>query len=343
MLGRLILDLEGTQMSLHEEGLLQSPHVGGIIFFSRNYESPEQLHQLIRHIRSVRPDILLTLDQEGGRVQRFIKGFSRLPGLQQIGDLIDTQGLAVAQQSAWHIGWLMAAELLSVGIDCSFAPVVDLHNSRCPAIAGRAFSQVPEQVIKLASHYIAGMQSAGMAATLKHFPGHGVVDSDSHIELPVSELTLADLEASALKPFQQLASSCQAIMAGHLLFPQIDNSNVGYSSFWLRSVLRQRIGFRGLIISDDLSMKGAEGSDSYQQRATKALNAGCDLILVCNNPAMAAALLRYLEQTPMEADKELALRFDAMRGRWPDSQSLHTLEVFQKAQSYLDNVSSSSI
>ena len=348
---RLILDIQGTGLTHDEREQLSNSAIGGVIFFARNYRNRDQLLNLINSIKSVRPDILLTVDQEGGRVQRFQQDFMRLPALQQIGRYAQQQGWQEGEQCAWHMGWLMAAELIATGIDCSFAPVVDTDTNYCSVIADRAFSDDPQHVIHLTKSYIDGMNSAGMAATLKHFPGHGVVEADSHLQLPVSDLSLEQLAKSALKPFQQLSLNSQAVMVGHLLFPQIDAEVVGYSQYWLNDILRKQLNFDGLIFSDDLSMKGADqdGQLNMAKRAQKALDAGCDMILVCNNPKAATEVIHWLNsdecaESQTDSEESFKQRFERMRhqstiengnleGRYKQcseySQALYYLEQLQ--------------
>ena len=338
---RLIIDVQGLKLTEQESLLLENDAIGGLIFFSRNYQDKQQLTSLIESIKAIRPDILLTVDQEGGRVQRFKQDFSLLPALQLIGDYAKQHELKESESCAWHLGWLMAAELISIGIDCSYAPVVDVDSDYCSVIANRAFGNDATLVTQLARAYINGMNSAGMAATLKHFPGHGVVTADSHLELPVCELSLAQVKASALVPFQELLTTAQAVMVGHLLFPKIDPNVVGYSDYWLNTILRDEIGFDGLIFSDDLSMKGAEsGQLTIIQRAQMALNAGCDMILICNDPNAANLAIEWLNKDRLTINstsdsEKFNARFQSMLGRAAFKEDYKSLGYYHQSQHYL--------
>lgn len=294
-LGPLILDLEGTALTVDEQALLAHPLVGGVILFARNIASYAQLQELIAAIRAVSPNNIICVDQEGGRVQRCRDGFTRLPPMQVFHDL-HCQSPAQAEQFAEDCGWLLAAEVIAAGFDFSFAPVLDVDDSHCSVIGDRAFSHEPDRVTTLAGAFIRGMHDAGMAVTGKHFPGHGSVVADSHLELPVDSRSWADIQAHDLKPFTELANELDAVMPAHILFDQVDDEPVGFSSRWLLGVLRKQLGFQGVIFSDDLTMEGASVAGSYPQRAQKALQAGCDAVLVCNNRQGALSVLTYLEQ-----------------------------------------------
>lgn len=290
----LMLDIESTVLSAQDRELLAHPVTGGLIFFSRNYVDRDQLCELVESVRSVRPDILIAVDQEGGRVQRFRDGFTRLPPMAALARQ-HQQDPVGAVRSARELGWLMAAELVQCGIDISFAPVLDLDYGQSSVIGDRSFGATPAQVTALAGAFIEGMQSAGMAATGKHFPGHGHVRADSHLELPVDERTLAEIEAADLVPFKALAGQLQGIMPAHVVYQQVDDQPAGFSRFWLEDVLRQRLGFSGVIFSDDLAMAGAAMAGDYPARAAAALDAGCDMVLVCNDRPGALEVIKYLE------------------------------------------------
>jgi len=282
-LGAVMLDLEGLSLTENETDLLQHPSVGGVIFFARNFESVTQIQTLVESIRTVRPELLLAVDQEGGRVQRFKQGFTRIPAMQQFLPLY-RKNAEKTQELVKDCAWLMAKELLAVGIDFSFAPVLDLDSAYCSVIADRSFSSRPDEATALAGAWIRGMQDAGMATTGKHFPGHGGVSADSHLELPIDERRLDTLKGHDLLPFKALLENLNAIMPAHIVFPAVDSDHsVGFSPIWLQDILRNELGFEGVIFSDDLTMQGAASVGSYAQRATLALEAGCDMLLVCNN------------------------------------------------------------
>lgn len=307
----LMLDLVGTQLTDEEAILLQQPEVGGLILFSRNYVNPAQLNQLMHSIRALRADLIVAVDQEGGRVQRFREGFTALPPMANLAKkyLDNAENACVL---AKELGWLMAIELRAYDIDISFAPVLDIDWQRSSVIGDRAFSSDPAALIDLASAFMQGMHEAGMAATGKHFPGHGWVAADSHLELPVDQRSESILDASDILPFKALIKNgLNAIMPAHVVYSQIDPQPAGFSSFWLREKLRGQLGFNGVIFSDDLTMEGASLAGSYPERCQRALNAGCDMVLVCNQPAAAKDVLAWLKKQKPEVNARIA----SMRGQ----------------------------
>ena len=313
----LMLDIEGTQLSAEDRELLAHPATGGLIFFARNYEDPTQLRSLVDQVRQVRPEILIAVDQEGGRVQRFRQGFTRLPAMAELSHRYAADA-AAAEREARLLGALMASELLTCGVDISFAPVLDLDFGHSSVIGDRSFGATAEQVVALAGAFIAGMRQAGMAATGKHFPGHGHVAADSHLELPVDERALDEIRAADLVPFSALASTLDGIMPAHVVYSQVDEKPAGFSSFWLQQVLRRELGFDGVIFSDDLAMAGAACAGGYPQRAAAALDAGCDMILVCNDRAGALETLAYLESRSQAEALVPASKLLARQGAVPD-------------------------
>lgn len=304
-LGPLMLDLEAAQLQSDEVELVKSPHVGGVILFSRNFESIPQLLGLIREIRDYRPELLLAVDQEGGRVQRFKEGFTRLPPMQTF-----YQGYCQFPEDTLlfveDCGWLMAAELLACELDFSFAPVLDLDAEHCKVIADRAFADDPVAVSALAGAFIRGMHDAGMAATGKHFPGHGSVSGDSHMLLPIDTRSMEEIQVRDMQPFSNLSDELDGIMPAHIQFLKIDQQPVGFSRIWLQEMLRKKLNFKGVIFSDDLSMEGATGAGSYAERASLALSAGCDMVLACNNRIGALDILQWLEKTDYEPSPRLS-------------------------------------
>ncbi|MCC1496274.1 beta-N-acetylhexosaminidase [Alcanivorax sp. 1008] len=292
-----MLDVAGQSLTHEDRELLRHPGTGALILFSRNYASPAQLSELVTEIRTESPDILIAVDQEGGRVQRFREGFSRIPPMRCLGALYDRDADAALAASR-EMGLLMAAELIPHGIDISFAPVLDLDFGASSVIGDRSFHAHADAVVALVAAFIDGMAAAGMAATGKHFPGHGFVQGDSHLELPVDHRSLDEIRAQDMVPFIKLADSLAGMMLAHIVYDQVDAEPAGFSRFWLQNILRGELGYRGLIFSDDLSMEGAAAAGSYAQRAAVALDAGCDMVLVCNNRAGAIDVLRYLEQRP---------------------------------------------
>lgn len=319
-LGALMLDLEGLELAEAEKDLLRHPHVGGVILFARNFRDVAQVTALVRSIRAVRPGLILAVDQEGGRVQRFREGFVKLPPMKVFGDLYATDP-DTARQRAYQCGWLMAAEVLATGVDISFAPILDVDCGISQVIGDRAFHADPQVAVKLLREFIRGMHDAGMAATGKHFPGHGSVAADSHVALPIDERSWAEIEAHDLVPFAALARELQGIMPAHVIYPRVDPHPAGFSPFWLQDILRQRLGFDGVIFSDDLSMEGAVATGSFSDRANAALDAGCDMVLVCNHRVGALEVLQALEKRGQFPEQR---RFEALRGRFrQDWNSLH--------------------
>lgn len=310
-LGPLMLDLEGTELLPYERQRLQHPAVGGVILFARNIDRPEQVRALIASMRAVRPELILAVDQEGGRVQRVKQGVTALPPLARLGERFEKDP-AAALRSAREWGWLMAVEMLGLGFDISFAPVLDLDSGRSAVIGNRALHADPAVVVALAEAYIAGMHEAGMAATGKHFPGHGWVEADSHHAIPVDERTWTDIESRDLRPFAQLAGQLDAVMPAHVIYSRVDAQPAGFSRHWLQTLLRTQLQFDGVIFSDDLSMEGASVAGDYGQRARAALDAGCDMVLVCNHPAGAQAVIEYLERHPPAVNQA---RLQRMRAR----------------------------
>lgn len=295
-LGPLMLDLGADTISAPERKLLQSPHVGGVILFSRNFTSVESLVALINEIHALRhPKLLVAIDQEGGRVQRLRDGFTQLPAINLLGKLYEKDSHHACELSELT-GWLMAAELRSIGIDFSFAPILDLNHGVSQVIGDRAFHKDPDVVSILASRYIHGMKSAGMQAVGKHFPGHGAVVADSHIDLPTDSRNYQDILMQDLVPFQRMIDHGLAgIMSAHVIYEKVDNNVATYSEKWLNRVLRQQLEFKGVIFSDDLSMKAADCSSDYVLRTQKALQAGCDMVLICNACEQACEVAEKLE------------------------------------------------
>ena len=287
-----MLDLVGPEINPEERDMLKHPLVGGVILFSRNYESPEQLQHLVSEIHDLRePHLFVAVDHEGGRVQRFRKGFSELPPAAVFGKIYDDDRKR-AKHLAETCGWLMAAELRALGIDFSFAPVLDLDFGVSTVIADRAFHRKPDAVADLAQSYMLGMRRAGMVATGKHFPGHGAIAADSHIDMPVDKREFDDIYRHDVVPFSKLIrAGLGAIMPAHVIYPAVDENPACFSSLWLKEVLRKRLGFQGVIFSDDLTMKGAHIMGDIVERGIAAMVAGCDMILVCNHPKEAIQLI----------------------------------------------------
>lgn len=322
-MGPLMLDVQGFELEAEEREILQHPTVGGVILFARNYHDRSQLSALVKSIRqAAAKPLLIAVDHEGGRVQRFRDGFSRIPPMGTLAKAGNE-----ASSLATECGWLMAAELLALDIDLSFAPVLDLERGS-NVIGDRSFSDDPEQVIQLSSAFIDGMHQAGMKATGKHFPGHGSVRADSHLESPKDHRSWGEIEANDLIPFSKLiaAGKLDALMPAHVIYTELDDRPAGFSRFWLQDILRGRFGFKGVIFSDDLTMEGAAVVGGYPERAQAALYAGCDMLLACNNRSGAVAILDGLKDPPhSQADQLLSQN----SGDW---SRLIATERWKKAQ-----------
>lgn len=283
-LGPVMLDVEGLSLSPADRDLLREPAVGGVILFSRNFESVGQLADLVAEIRALRsPPLLVAVDHEGGRVQRFRDGFTAIPPMRRIGREYDHDA-ASGRRAAREAGWLIASELRAMGIDLCFAPCVDLDRGVSDIIGDRAFHRDPEAVATLAGDFARGLRSAGMAAVAKHFPGHGSVIADSHLQLPVDRRDYGQI-LDDMRPYERLVgnSAVAGVMLAHIVYEQVDAQPAGFSACWIERELRSRLGFGGAVFCDDLSMKATRGYGSMAERARLALDAGCDMILVCND------------------------------------------------------------
>jgi beta-N-acetylhexosaminidase len=332
MIGALMLDIAGTTLSKEDIELLQAPQVGGVILFARNIESAQQVRALTDHMRQVRPDILIAVDQEGGRVQRLKQGFTLLPAMGRFGELYKNEperALALAEDC----GWLMATEVLAVGIDFSFAPVLDI-NAISDVIGDRAFANNIDDIIPLASAFLTGMKRAGMASTGKHFPGHGSVKADSHVAAAIDSRSFDEIQANDMQSFVQLQPQLDALMPAHVIYDQIDPNPAGFSAFWIQNVLREQLGFDGVLFSDDLSMQAACVAGGADARIQAALNAGCDMGLVCNDRAAACIALEGIQNLPLPNQ----VRLERMRGHIPNIQVGEELELGTEWQSVRERI-----
>lgn len=314
-LGPVMLGIAGKELTNIEREMLMHPLTGGVILFSRNYENPEQMALLVSEIHRLRdPQLLVAVDHEGGRVQRFKSGFTLLPAVHKLGSIYEKDSRQ-AKTLAELTGWLMAIELRSIGVDFSFAPVLDLDRGVSQVIGDRAFHASPDVVADLAHEYMRGMHRAGMAATGKHFPGHGGVIEDSHFDMAIDERRYEDLLVEDLVPFERMINyGLEAIMVAHVIYKNIDSNLAGFSSFWLQEILRNRLGFQGVIFSDDLEMEGAGVVENISDRALHAIDAGCDVVMVCQETE---AMEQVLDGVKDWHNPVSSLRLARMHGHKP--------------------------
>jgi len=292
-IGPIMIDITGTTLSQYDKEKIAHPNTGAVILFARNYETPEQVAELNQQIKAARKgEILIAVDQEGGRVQRCQTGFTRLP---------PAAAYAEQPELTEGAGWLMAVELLALGFDFSFAPVLDIDAGISEIIGNRSFSQNTQQACELTSAFRTGMRRAGMSAIGKHFPGHGAVALDSHLTLPIDERDFEVIYQKDVLPFKRLIQEgLEGIMPAHVVYPAIDELPAGFSPVWINDILRQRLGFNGVVFSDDISMEGAASVGGFEDRSKLAQHAGCDMVLVCNNEKAAEEVL---ESTRIESNR----------------------------------------
>ena len=312
--GRLMIDIQGTSLSHADIELINNNQVGGLILFERNFHSKEQIFDLCSEIKGIKRNILISVDQEGGRVQRFKSGFTKLPSMQVLSDYAaSNSNINIFKE----VGWLMAAELIAVGIDISFAPVLDVDRNTSSIIGNRSFSDIPSHVSSIAKEFISGMNEAGMQATGKHFPGHGGIFEDSHLLQPQDKRSLDELIKHDLIPFMDLKDDIGGIMCAHILFPEVDVLSAGFSPFWIKEILRNRIGFKGVVFSDDLTMKGA-GEYSYAERVNLSLSAGCDMVLICNSRDGVTEAITHMEQNNIGGSNVVPSMLSHSKILWED-------------------------
>ena len=311
-LGPVVLDPVGPALTDEDVRRLRHPAVGGVILFARNFESPAQLQALTHDIRALRePQLLIGVDHEGGRVQRFKEGFTTLPPMRALGQLWDRDreaGRAAAQAAGYVIG----AELAAHGLDFSFTPVLDLDYGASSVIGDRALHYDPLAVGALGAALVRGLAEGGMSAVGKHFPGHGYAIADSHVTVPVDDRPLADIVRKDLVPYgPAIQAGLAGVMPAHVIYTKVDAEPAGYSRVWLQDVLRGRLAFKGLVFSDDLSMEGAGTAGGVAERARAALHAGCDMVLLCGDPEGQDRLLQSLPELASGS----AARTEQMRHR----------------------------
>jgi beta-N-acetylhexosaminidase len=329
-----MLDIEGVTLTPADRELLREPAVGGIILFTRNYESPDQIADLVAEIRALRsPPLLVAVDHEGGRVQRFRDGFSPIPAMRHLGLEFDNDE-HTATGLARQAGWLIASELRAAGIDLCFAPCVDLDWGVSEVIGDRAFHKNAHVVGELAAAFSRGLRSAGMAAVAKHFPGHGAVVADSHLQLPVDRREYGDV-LDDMRPYEKLVGNGQiaGVMLAHVVYREMDDMPAGFSQFWIGRELRLRLGFDGAVFCDDLSMQATSAYGSMRRRTKRALDAGCDMVLICNDRRLAVQAVQALN----EYSNPLSLvRLARLHGTGHElRESLRASELWQQANSAL--------
>ncbi len=312
-LGAVMLDIEGHEITDEERERLIHPNTGGVILFSRNFHSVEQIMSLCSEIHSLRnPPLLVAVDHEGGRVQRFREGFTRISPMRELGRIWDTHP-SQARHLAKMAGFVIASELRACGIDFSFTPVLDIDYGRSSVIGDRAFHSDTEAIATLAHSLMIGLKEGGMASVGKHFPGHGHVAADSHVALPIDDRTFDEIMENDVVPFRQAIDfGLAAVMPAHVIYPEVDSAPAGFSKVWLKDILRGELSFEGVIFSDDLSMEGAKAGGGIVERAEAALHAGCDMVLVCND---AVSANRLLEGLKWEMPALSMLRLARMHGR----------------------------
>lgn len=330
-LGPVVVDPVGSVLNDDDRRRMLHPAAGGVILFARNFENAVQLQALTEEIHSLRePSLLIGVDHEGGRVQRFRDSFTALPAMRMLGGLWDRDREA-GRAAARAAGYIIAAELAAHGLDFSFTPVLDLDYGTSAVIGDRALHFDPHAVGALAAALIRGLGDGGMAAVGKHFPGHGYAAADSHVAIPIDNRSLAEILRKDLAPYgPAIAAGLAGVMPAHVVYPRVDPEPAGYSRVWLKDVLRGRLGFAGLIFSDDLSMAGASGAGDHAARARAALHAGCDMVLLCNDPEAAERLLRGLEGQALPAPE----RLERMRRRG-GGRDLRKSVAFRQAQEAL--------
>jgi len=298
-----MLDIAGTDLSDEDTNLISNKHVGGLILFSRNFESYEQLKSLIQQVKSIKHNILIAVDQEGGRVQRFDGDFTCIPSMNKIASFArKNKDYKIFKE----VGWLISSELLSAGVDINFTPVLDIDDNNQSIIGDRSFSDDIDEIVKCSSYLIDGMHEAGMKSTGKHFPGHGSVYEDSHLELPVDQKKLKYLLEHEILPYIALKNKLDAVMCAHILFQNVDSEIPSFSNKWIKNILKKRLGYQGIVFSDDLSMAGA-GKDNSIAKYLKSIDAGCDMAIICNDREGVIKILDFLNENNFDLNNRLSI------------------------------------
>ncbi len=315
-----MIDINGKNLSEEDKFLISNKHVGGLILFSRNFESFEQLKGLIREVNSIKENIVIAVDQEGGRVQRFKNEFFEIPSMQEISRFAKEND---DKEIFTDLAWLISSELIAAGVDINFAPVLDIDDKTSSIIGDRSFSNKVLEVIEFTSKYIDGMHEAGMKSTGKHFPGHGGVYEDSHLQLPVDKRTMEDLIISDIRPYIELRDKLDVVMCAHILFPEIDSNIPSFSKIWIEDILKNELNYQGLILSDDLSMEGA-GEEDCSIKTRNALQAGCDMAIICNNRNNVKTVLNFLDDIKIDPISDISRMKKRKQVDW------HNLQINQR-------------
>lgn len=323
-------DIKGLSLDEVEIQMLQNPNIGGIILFGRNYQSKKKLINLIQQIRNIKPNILIAVDHEGGRVQRFKDvGWTRIPAMAKLGEVY-LNDEKLAKKMSYACGIVLASELLEVGIDFSFTPVLDINYENSSVIGDRAFSNNAKTICELSSKLISGMAFAGMKCVAKHFPGHGFVAADSHLELPIDNRSIDEINID-ISVFKHVINQTDAIMPAHIIYSQIDDKPVCFSQIWLQDILRKKLGFKGVIFSDDMSMGGAKFAGNITQKVQSSINAGSDIVLICNNPK---DVLKVIENDFGTSTKPYSMQSKKVA----NYDKTHFLNTVKSINNYLDLV-----
>lgn len=312
LFGTVMCDIEDVCLTDQDKILISNKYIGGIILFSRNYESHEQLKNLIDEIFSIKENIIIAVDQEGGRVQRFADEFTKIPSMQKITYFAkENTNYKIFKE----IGWLISKELLSAGVDINFAPVLDINEKKSCVIGDRSFSKDVDEIIECASCLIDGMHEAGMMSTGKHFPGHGGVLEDSHFESSIDNKKLEDLINHEIKPYISLSNKLDAIMCAHIMFPNIDSEIPSFSNIWIKNILKDRLKYNGIVFSDDLSMIGS-GQESCIIKTKKSFEAGCDMVIICNDRKEVINVLNFLNENKYDLSEKLFIMKKKEDANW---------------------------
>tara|TARA_B100000963_G_C22592597_1_gene656256 strand:+ start:609 stop:1619 length:1011 start_codon:yes stop_codon:yes gene_type:complete len=323
--GRLMVDIDGTNLSDEDKILIANKHIGGLILFKRNFDSYDQICDLVNEIHNVKKNIIIAVDQEGGSVQRFDKDFTKIPSMKAVSNHVNKKGNNGFMKD---LAWLVSSELISAGIDINFAPVLDIDRNISSIIGDRSFSDDVTEIIKHTSNFIDGMHEAGMKSTGKHFPGHGNVNEDSHLELPIDKRELHEIISTDIKPYIDLKEKLDAIMCAHILFPEVDSNIPSFSHIWINDVLKNNLKFEGIVFTDDLSMLGS-GDLSVKEKINNSLNAGCDMIIVCKKRNEIKEVIKFLDDAKVQPASNISTLKSTKRISW-DELSLNERAIQTK-------------